>query len=72
MDRTGGTGLQFGQESTDETALPPIDQEYLAQLVGTVRVWVAVFVMIFKKSGFIDYANGLTVHSGVLSAFLHD
>jgi len=29
-------------------------------------------MMKFKKLGFIDYSNGLTVHSGLLSVVLHD
>jgi CRP/FNR family transcriptional regulator, cyclic AMP receptor protein len=62
----------FGKESRTETVLPRINQEHLAQMVGTTRSRVSHFMMKFKKLGFIDYANGLTVHSGLLSVVLHD
>ena len=62
----------FGKESRVETVLPRINQEHLAQMVGTTRSRVSHSMMKFKKLGFIDYANGLTVHSGMLSVVLHD
>jgi CRP-like cAMP-binding protein len=62
----------FGKESRTETVLPRINQEHLAQMVGTTRSRVSHFMMKFKKLGFIDYSNGLTVHSGLLSVVLHD
>ncbi len=62
----------FGKESRAETVLPRINQEHLAQMVGTTRSRVSHFMMKFKKLGFIDYTNGLTVNSGLLSVVLHD
>jgi CRP/FNR family cyclic AMP-dependent transcriptional regulator len=62
----------FGKESKAELVLPRINQEHLAQMVGTTRSRVSHFMMKFKKLGFIDYANGLTVNSGLLSVVLHD
>jgi CRP/FNR family transcriptional regulator, cyclic AMP receptor protein len=62
----------FGKESRTETVIPRINQEHLAQMVGTTRSRVSHFMMKFKKLGFIDYANGLTVNSGLLSVVLHD
>jgi CRP/FNR family cyclic AMP-dependent transcriptional regulator len=62
----------FGKESRAEPVLPRINQEHLAQMVGTTRSRVSHFMMKFKKLGFIEYANGLTVHSGLLSVVLHD
>jgi CRP/FNR family cyclic AMP-dependent transcriptional regulator len=62
----------FGKESRAEPVLPRINQEHLAQMVGTTRSRVSHFMMKFKKLGFIDYTNGLTVHSGLLSVVLHD
>jgi CRP/FNR family cyclic AMP-dependent transcriptional regulator len=62
----------FGKESRAETVLPRINQEHLAQMVGTTRSRVSHFMMKFKKLGFIDYTNGLTGHSGLLSVVLHD
>ena len=62
----------FGKESRAEAVIPQINQEHLAQMVGTTRSRVSHFMTKFQKLGFIDYANGLTVHSGLLSVVLHD
>jgi len=64
----------FGKESKTETVVPGINQENLAQMVGTTRSRVSHFMNKFRKLGFIDYSGeaGLTVHSGLLSVVLHD
>jgi CRP-like cAMP-binding protein len=64
----------FGKESRTETVHPGINQEYLAQMVGTTRSRVSHFMNKFRALGFIDYAgNGaLTVNSGLLSVVLSD
>ena len=62
----------FGEESRDETGLPRINQESLAQMVGTTRSRVSHFMNQFRNCGCIDYDNcgDLTVHSGLLSVIL--
>jgi CRP/FNR family transcriptional regulator, cyclic AMP receptor protein len=65
----------FGKEGRAETVHPRINQENLAQMVGTTRSRVSHFMNKFKKLGFVDYdsaSGGLTVHSGLLSMVLHD
>ena len=64
----------FGKESRTETVHPGINQEHLAQMVGTTRSRVSHFMNKFRALGFIDYAGngGLTVNSGLLSVVLHD
>ena len=64
----------FGKESRTETVHPGINQEHLAQMVGTTRSRVSHFMNKFRTLGFIDYAgNGaLTVNSGLLSVVLSD
>ena len=64
----------FGQESRTEPVLPGVSQDSLAQMVGTTRSRVSLFMNKFRKLGFIDYSdgNGLTVHSGLLNVVLHD
>jgi CRP/FNR family transcriptional regulator, cyclic AMP receptor protein len=64
----------FGKESRAETVHPGINQEHLAQMVGTTRSRVSHFMNKFRTLGFIDYAgNGaLTVNSGLLSVVLSD
>ena len=65
---------RFGKESKTETVLPKINQESLAQMVGTTRSRVSHFMNNFKKHGFIDYnsSGNLTVNNGLLSVVLHD
>jgi CRP/FNR family cyclic AMP-dependent transcriptional regulator len=65
---------RFGKESRAETAFPRINQESLAQMVGTTRSRVSHFMNKFRKLGFVDYnGNGaLTVHGDLLSGVLHD
>jgi len=64
----------FSKESKTETVVPGINQENLAQMVGTTRSRISHFMNKFRKLGFIDYNGdeGLTVHSGLLSVVLHD
>ena len=65
----------FGKEGHSESVLPRVNQEHLAQMVGTTRSRVSHFMNKFKKLGFVDYdgsAGGLMVHSGLLSVILHE
>jgi len=64
----------FGKESRTETVHPGINQEHLAQMVGTTRSRVSYFMNKFRKLGFVDYtgSGALTVNSGLLSVVLHD
>jgi len=64
----------FGKESRSETILPSINQESLAQMVGTTRSRVSHFMNNFRELGFVDYDGGgaLTVNSGLLSVILRD
>jgi CRP/FNR family transcriptional regulator, cyclic AMP receptor protein len=63
----------FGKESKAETVVPRVNQDTLAQMVGTTRSRVSHFMNRFREHGFIDYDDGgLTVHSSLLSVVLHD
>ena len=63
----------FGKESKAEPVIPRVNQDTLAQMVGTTRSRVSHFMNRFREHGFIDYDDGgLTVHSGLLSVVLHD
>jgi CRP-like cAMP-binding protein len=64
----------YGKESRTEMVHPGINQEHLAQMVGTTRSRVSHFMNKFRSLGFIDYTgNGaLTVNSGLLSVVLSD
>jgi CRP-like cAMP-binding protein len=63
----------FGKDSKTETVVAGVNQEHLAQMVGTTRSRINLFMNRFRKRGFIDYnaEAGLTVHRGLLTV-LHD
>jgi CRP/FNR family transcriptional regulator, cyclic AMP receptor protein len=64
----------FGKEKVPETVIPKISQEALAQMVGTTRPRINLFMNRFKKLGFIDYHGGsaLRVRSSILSVIRYD
>jgi CRP-like cAMP-binding protein len=64
----------FGKESTTESVVPGINQEHLAQMVGTTRSRINHFMNKFRDLGFIAYSTdaGLTVRRGLLSVVLND
>jgi CRP-like cAMP-binding protein len=63
----------FGKESRTETVVPGISQEHLAQMVGTTRSRINLFMNKFKKLGFVDYnSREMTVHSGLRSIILNE
>ena len=58
----------FGKESRAEPVIPRVNQDTLAQMVGTTRSRISHFMNKFRKLGFIDYKSGeMMVHSGLLS-----
>ena len=62
-----------GKEGKLEPVIPRINQETLAEMIGTTRSRVSHFMNRFRKLGFVDYnGNGLAIHSGLLSAVLQD
>jgi CRP-like cAMP-binding protein len=63
---------RYGDERTPRRVLPKISQETLAEMVGTTRSRVNVFMNKFRKLGFIKYNGMLTVDSALLSVVLHD
>ncbi|MGA8436929.1 MAG: Crp/Fnr family transcriptional regulator [Candidatus Sulfotelmatobacter sp.] len=63
---------RVGKEDTQETVVPKISQETLAEMVGTTRSRVNFFMNKFRKLGFIKYNGELQVNSSLLSVVLHD
>ena len=62
----------FGKEGRPEPLIAKINQETLAEMVGTTRSRVSHFMNRFRKAGFIDYNGHLEVHSSLLSVVLAD
>ena len=63
---------EFGQPGEQETLIPKITQETLAEMVGTTRSRVSFFMNRFRKMGFIEYNGGIRVHKSLLNVILHD
>ena len=64
---------RFGKEGRTENVVPKINQETLAEMVGTTRARVNFFMNRFRQLGLIDYSgSGLEVHSSLLDVVLHD
>ena len=62
-----------GKEGKLDPVIPHINQQTLAEMIGTTRSRVSHFMNRFRKLGFVDYnGSGLTIHSGLLSAVLQD
>jgi len=63
---------QFGKKSKPEKVVPKISQEILAEMIGTTRSRVNLFMNRFRKLGFIEYNGGIQVHNSLLNVFLQD
>ncbi len=62
----------FGKANRPTRIATNISQETLAKMVGTTRSRVNFFMKKFQRLGFIDYRDGLTVNSSLLTVVLHD
>ena len=61
----------FGRQAEPESGIPKVDQETLAEMVGTTRSRVSYFMNRFRTKGYIDYNGSLHVHEA-LQTFLFD
>jgi CRP/FNR family transcriptional regulator, cyclic AMP receptor protein len=62
----------FGKDGKPEPVIAKISQETLAEMVGTTRSRVSLFMNKFRKLGFINYNGALEVHNSLLNVVLHD
>ena len=62
----------FGKEGKPQPVIAKINQETLAEMVGTTRSRVSLFMNKFRKLGFIEYNGTLEVHNSLLNVVLHD
>jgi CRP/FNR family cyclic AMP-dependent transcriptional regulator len=63
---------RYGKSDEPQRVLPKVSQETLAEMIGTTRSRVNLFMNKFKKLGFIDTRDGLEINSSLLSVVLHD
>ena len=62
----------YGKEGRPEKIIPNISQQTLAEIIGTNRGRVNIFMNKLRKLGFIEYNGGLHVNSSLLNVVLHD
>jgi CRP/FNR family transcriptional regulator, cyclic AMP receptor protein len=63
---------EYGPPEEEETLIPPIAQEALAQMIGSTRPRVNAFMNRFRKLGFIEYDSRIRVRKSLLTVFLRD
>jgi CRP/FNR family transcriptional regulator, cyclic AMP receptor protein len=64
----------FSETSRSETVVNGVNQEHLAQMVGTTRSRINLFMNRFRKLGYITYTGetSLTVHRGLRTVVLEE
>jgi CRP-like cAMP-binding protein len=62
----------YGKRGAPQEIVAKIDQETLAEMIGTTRSRVNGFMNKFRRLGFIKYDSHLEVHSSLLSVVLAD
>jgi CRP-like cAMP-binding protein len=63
---------RYGKEGRPQKVLAKVSQETLAEMIGTTRSRVNLFINKFKKLGFIHTNGGLHINSSLLSVVLHE
>jgi CRP/FNR family cyclic AMP-dependent transcriptional regulator len=62
----------YGKSGEPTALIPRITQETLAEMIGTTRSRVSVFMNRFRKRGYIDYNGRIRVHKSLLNVVLRD
>lgn len=62
----------FGKEGKPTPIDASVNQETLAEMIGTTRSRVSFFLNKFRKLGLISYNGKLVVHRSLLNAVLHE
>lgn len=63
---------EYGPPEQEQTLIPPISQEAMANMIGSTRPRVNAFMNRFRKLGFIEYDSRILVHKSLLNVFLRD
>jgi CRP/FNR family cyclic AMP-dependent transcriptional regulator len=63
---------RYGKEDQPERVLQKVSQETLAEMIGTTRTRVNLFMNKFRKLGFIEYNGKIKVNRSLLSVVLHE
>jgi CRP/FNR family transcriptional regulator, cyclic AMP receptor protein len=62
----------YGKEDQPERVLPRVSQQTLAEMIGTTRPRVNLFMNKFRKMGFIEYDGQIKVNKTLLTVVLHE
>jgi CRP-like cAMP-binding protein len=62
----------YGKEERPEAIVPKINQETLAEMIGTSRTHVNFFMNKFRQLGFIEYNGEIKVNRSLLNMLLHE
>jgi CRP/FNR family cyclic AMP-dependent transcriptional regulator len=62
----------FGKEGSPERVITKVSQETLAEIIGTTRSRVSVFMNKFRKLGLISYNGHIEIHRSLLNMVLHE
>jgi CRP-like cAMP-binding protein len=62
----------FGKDTKPEPIIPKISQETLAEMIGTTRPRVNLFMNKFRQLGFLEYNGDMKVHGSLLNVVLND
>jgi CRP/FNR family transcriptional regulator, cyclic AMP receptor protein len=63
---------RYGKKDQPDKLIPKVSQETLAEMIGTTRSRVNLFMNKFKKLGFIHNNGGLHINSSLLGVVLRD
>jgi CRP/FNR family transcriptional regulator, cyclic AMP receptor protein len=62
----------YGKKGAPEKQIPHVSQETLAEMIGTTRSRVNLFMKKFEKLGYVHKDGGLRINSSLLSVVLHE
>jgi CRP/FNR family transcriptional regulator, cyclic AMP receptor protein len=60
------------EEDQPERVLQKVSQETLAEMIGTTRSQVNLFMNKFRKLGFIEYSGEMKINKSLLTVVLHE
>jgi CRP/FNR family cyclic AMP-dependent transcriptional regulator len=65
---------RYGEEDQSELVLQKLSQETLAEMIGTSRPQVNLFMTKFRNLGFIEYGynGGIKINKSLLTVVLHE
>ena len=63
---------RYGTEGQPQRVLQKVSQETLAEMIGTTRSRVNLFMNKFRNLGFIEYNGEIKINKSLLTVVLHD